>query len=136
MVESFKEIPFDEAKGVEDIDKLLQQHLNISVRECAEALSAALKERAEEFVEELTTVAPYGAYDKLMEDPEAIATFLREDASKPENWTLEFLEYKKEKDQLIELIFSNEAVDDGDNLKGFVFVGLSGKIRHAFPQVH
>ncbi len=136
MVESFKEIPFDEAKGAEDIDKLLQQHLNVSLAQCGEALSASLQERAEEFAGELTSVAPHGDYGKLMENPEDIAKFLREDAAKPERWSLEFLEYKKEKDQLIELVFSNTAVDDGDNLKGFVFIGLSGKIRHAFPQVH
>ena len=85
---------------------------------------------------EMTTLAPNGEYDKLMEEPEAILEFLRREAAKPENWVLEFVEVRKEKDQLMELVFFNKAVDDGDSLKGFVFVGLSGKIRHAFPQVN
>jgi hypothetical protein len=135
MVENFKDIPFDDAKGSEALDKLLQEHLHVSLVECGEALSIALRERAEEFVEELTTVAPHGDYGKLMEESSAILKFLQEEAAKPEHWTVDFLEYK-EKDQLLELVFSNKAVDDGDNLKGFVFIGLSGKIRHAFPQVH
>ena len=135
MVESFKEIPFAEAKGEEEIDKLLQEKLGISLAECATALCDSLRERAEEVAEEMTSLAPNGDYEKLMEEPEAIIKFLREEATKPECWALEFLETKKEKSQLMELVFANKAVDDGDSLKGFVFIGLSGKIRHAFTQV-
>lgn len=136
MVESFKEIPFAEAKGEEAIDALLKEKLGTSIAECAGALCDSLRNRAEEVAEEMTSLAPNGDYEKLMEDPEAIIKFLREEASKPENWSLEFLEVKNEKAQLMEMVFSNKAVDDGDSLKGFVFVGLSGKIRHAFTQVN
>jgi len=135
MVESFKEIPFSEAKGEEEIDKLLKEHLGTSLAECAGALCDSLQSRAEEISTEMTSLAPNGDYGKLIEEPELIVEFLRREAAKPENWSLDFLEVRKEKDQLMELIFSNKAVDDGETLKGFVFVGLSGKIRHAFPQV-
>jgi hypothetical protein len=136
MPDSFKDIPFGEAKESEEIDKLLQEHLKIGLTECAEALSKALLERAEELAPELTSLAPYGDYDKLTEDTDTIIKFLKEEATKTENWKIEFLEVKKEKDQLMELVFFNKSVDDGDILKGFVFLGLSGKIRHAFPQVN
>ena len=136
MIESFKDLNFDDTKEEADIDKILQEKLGISLAYMAEALQGALKKRAEEFVAEMVTVAPYGDYGKLMEEPEAILTFLRDEASKQENWKIYFIEVKKEKDQLIEFIFHNKAVDDGDFLKGFVFVGLSGKIRHVFPQVN
>lgn len=136
MAESFKDIAFGEAKKSEEIDKLLQEHLNISLKDCAEALSNSLQKRAEEMASELTSLAPYGDYGKLTEDSEVITKFLREEATKLENWVIEFLEVKKDTDQLMELVFHNKAVDDGDILKGFVFVGLSGKIRHAFPQVN
>lgn len=135
MATSFKDIPLDEAKKPEDIDKVLQEHLNVSLAQCAEALSVSLQDRAEEFVEELVTVAPHGDYGKLIEGSEAILKFLKEEAYKPENWVLELLGVRSEKDQLVELIFLNKAVDDGDMLKGYVFIGLSGTIRHAFPQV-
>jgi hypothetical protein len=136
MVDSIKDISFDDAKKIEDIDKILQENLHVSLAQCAEALAASLQERAEEYVEELVTVAPHGDYGKLIEEPEAILKFLKEEAYKPEHWIIEMLGAKNEKDQIIEIVFQNKAIDDGDMLKGYVFVGLSGAIRHAFPQVH
>lgn len=136
MVDSIKDISFDDAKKVEDIDKILQENLHVSLAQCTEALSQSLQERAEEFVEELVTVAPHGSYEKLLEEPADILKFLKEEAHKPEHWILEMLGARNEKDQLIELVFQNKAIDDGDMLKGYVFVGLSGSIRHVFPQVH
>jgi hypothetical protein len=136
MPDSFKHIPFGDAKKTEEIDALLQEHLKISLNDCHEALSNSLQKRAEEMAAELTSLAPYGDYGKLTEDPEIITTFLREEATKLDNWKIEFLEVKSDKDQLMELVFHNKAVDDGDILKGFVFIGLSGKIRHAFPQIN
>lgn len=131
-----KDINSDEEQKTEDLDKILQEKLHVSLAQCTEALSVSLKERAEEFVEELVTVAPHGDYSKLLEEPASILKFLQEEAYKPENWTLELLGARSEKDQLIELVFRNKAIDDGEMLKGYVFVGLSGNIRHAFPQVH
>lgn len=136
MVEDFKEISFENLKELEEIDGVLRENLGIGFAECTKALCDSLLERAEEVVEDLPSVAPHGDYSKLLEEPESIAKFLREEAAKPENWKFEMLEVRKAKDQLMELIFVSTAVDDGDILKGFVFVGLSGKIRHAFVQVH
>lgn len=135
MVDSIKDISFDDAKKVEDIDKILQDNLHVSLAQCTEALANSLQERAEEFVEELVSVAPHGDYGKLLEGPDAILKFLKEEAYKPEHWSLEMLGARDEKDQIVELVFQNKAIDDGDMLKGYVFVGLSGTIRHAFPQV-
>lgn len=136
MVESFKDLLPEEAKTPEEIDKVLQEKLGIGLSEMAKALSDSLLERTEELAEELMNIAPYGDYSKLMEETDSITKFLQDEASKPENWKIQFIEAKKEKDQLIEFVFFNKAVDDGDILKGFVFVGLSGKIRHAFAQVN
>lgn len=136
MVESFKDLLPEEAKTPEEIDKVLQEKLGIGLSEMARALSDSLLERTEELAEELMNIAPYGDYSKLMEEKDGITKFLQDEASKPENWKIQFIEAKKEKDQLIEFVFFNKSVDDGDILKGFVFVGLSGKIRHAFAQVN
>lgn len=136
MVEDFKDIPFDDAKGAEELEKVFKEHLGIGFQECSEALSKSLIDRGDELLDDMPNLAPYGNYDKLMEDPTAMLQFLKDEASKPENWEIQFVEVKKDKDQLMELVFFNKAVDDGDILKGFVFLGLSGKIRHAFVQVH
>src|SRR5271166_2816875 len=136
MVNDFKDLKFDEAKTPEDLDKVLREHFGIGFQECSEALSKSLVERCAELIDDMPNLAPYGNYEKLMEKPEDMLQFLKDEASKPENWEIQFIEVKKDKDQLMELVFFNKAVDDGDILKGFVFIGLSGKIRHAFAQVH
>jgi hypothetical protein len=136
MIEKFADIPFGESNKAEDMDNLLQKHLGIGFAQCAEALSASLKERADELLEDLIYIAPYGKFETIIEDKEKILQFLQEEAIKPENWKFQFIEVKKEKDTLMELVFFNDAVDDGDILKGFVFLGFSGNIRHCFTQVH
>jgi hypothetical protein len=132
MVEKLTDISFEGAKTPEEIEKVVQDNLGISFAECGQVLSQSLLERAEELVGELN-IAPYGDYAKVTEDPEQILSFLKEEAVKPENWKISWIDIKGE---LMELMFDNQAVDDGDILKGFVFIGLSGKIRHAFAQVH
>ncbi len=137
MEEVFKKVlNEEEGKGPEAVDKLLQEHLHISLAECAQALSNSLAERAEELIPDLFNLAPYGNYEKFTEDEAVILQFLKEEAVKPENWELQFMEVKKKDDKLLEMVFFNKAVDDGDILKGFVFLGLSGVIRHAFTQVN
>jgi hypothetical protein len=134
MIDNLKDIKFDDAKNAEDMDKILRDNLGIGCMECAQVLSEDLLTKLEDCLEELPNMAPYGDYDKLTEDPQVILKFLKEEASKPENWKLQYVD-REEKSNLLKLIFFNMAVDDGDILKGFVFIGLSGKIRHAFTQV-
>lgn len=136
MVESFKEIGFEGAKSIDELDQVLKDKLGIGFLECGEALQKFIQENAEELVEDVANIAPNGDYGKLLEDKQEMAKFLREEASKPENWEIQMVEVKKKQDQLMELVFFNSAVDDGDIMKGFVFLGLSGKIRHAFVQLN
>ena len=130
--DDLKDISFADAKEPEDIDKILREKIGIGLLECSQALSDALANRADELAPDLPNVAPYGKYDKLIEDQESILQFIKEEAIKPENWTVSFVDAKE---SLMQLTFLNKSVDDGDTLKGHVFVGKSGKIRHAFAQV-
>lgn len=134
--ESPLKLAMKEAKEPEDIDKILREHTGTGLSECASALTASLLERVDEMLEELPYVSPHGDYSKMMEDKDLIRDFLLTEAAKDENWTVQFLEIRKTQDTLMELVFFNKAVDDGDTLKGFVFLGFSGKIRHCFPQVN
>jgi len=136
MIETFKDLVGDDAKTPEDIDAKLKEKLGIGLDAMAGALCDSLKNKAEEVAEDCFSIAPYGDYSKMIEDKAEMVKFLREEASKPEHWKLDFLEVKKKEDKLIEFIFVNSSVDDGDILKGFVFVGFSGIIRHAFAQIH
>lgn len=126
----------DAAKENSETDGILRKHLTIGFAECSEALAKFILERGEECLEDMINLAPYGDYNALTEDKEVMLKFLQEEAIKPENWVIQMVEVKKKGDQLIELLFFNKSVDDGDILKGFVFVGASGKIRHAFVQAH
>ena len=134
MIESFKDLTFEGCKTEEDAAARLQEKLGLALQDCKEALSNSLLIRAEEVVTDLPSCAPYGDYAKLMEDPEVIQKFLEDEASKVENWEIVFFYARKEQDKVAEFVFYNKAVDDGDILKGYVYVGLSGKIRHAFCQ--
>jgi len=136
MIENFDKIISAETGGPEVMDKLLKEHLNIGLSDCTQALSNSLSERAEELLEDIMNLAPYGDYDKLTEDPQVMLSFLKEESCKQENWIIDFVEVEKKGDKLLKLTFLNKSVDDGDILKGFVFLGLSGVIRHAFTQVH
>lgn len=127
---------FNECKKPEDMDKVLREHTGTGFAECKAALTAALTERVDEMLEDLPYCSPHGDYSKMMEDRDLIREFLLNEAAKDEHWEFSFLEMRKKTDTLIELVFVNTAVDDGDVLKGFIFLGLSGKIRHCFPQIN
>lgn len=126
----------NETKDNEEVDQLLRTQTGTGFSECQTALTAALKERVDEIVEDLPYLSPHGDYSKMMEDRDLIRDFLLNEAAKDEHWKIHFLEMRKKSDTLIELVFFNTAVDDGDSLKGLVFLGMSGKIRHCFPQVN
>lgn len=133
-MEDFRELNISDMKFA-DAPAILQEKLGITMEQCSQLLSEALLKKVDDLVEELPSMAPLGDYSKMTEDKEVMRQFLREEAFKPEHWKLEMLEVRKDS-KLMELLFMNKAVDDGDIVKGFVFVGVSGKIRHAFVQVH
>ena len=74
-----------------------------------------------------------GNYEKLIEDNEGMAEFLKTEGHKPEHWELHYISCG-ENDALIQFMFMNKAIDQGDTFKGLVYVSKSGKIRHAFAQ--
>jgi len=134
-ITDFSQLKFDSNDDSAKMDTKIRAALGLGFSECAEALSVALSTKAHEVAQDMINCAPYGKYDQLLEDKEKIAEFFKTEAYKPENWKAQFVEIKKDK-PMMEIVFFNQAVDQGDILQGFVFVGVSGKIRHAFAQVH
>ena len=137
MLEKFDDLKIEELSKEGDfipqLSALLKEQLGIGFEEMTQSLSEWVKSHAEELTHEFVNIAPYEQYDKILEDNDSMAEFLKTEAHKPENWELHFMGVDKKKD-LLEVIFSNKAVDDGDSLRGYVFVSKSGKIRHAFAQ--
>lgn len=136
-----EEFNLEEFLGLQDEDIVetvavkIQEKLGTSLGLMQEALAKALIERAEETVLEMRNIAPHGDYDKLIEDNDGMADFLKNEAQKPENWKLYGIKISDIKKDLISFAFVNIAVDEGDTMQGFVFVSKGGKIKHAFPVV-
>lgn len=145
MIDSIKDLGLDEI--LKDFDKLevheieekidvaLQEKLGVGLENLRNALCESIKTRAEELALDLPNIAPYNDYGKLLEDNDGMAIFLRDDASKLENWLLNAIQEDSKNKTLIKFLFLNKAVDDGHVLEGLVFVSKSGVIRHAFAQV-
>ena len=136
MITDFKDLELDKLNGLEDIEKMFKEKMDLSLSSCGEALEAALKSKAEAMVPDIINLAPNGDYDMLLEEPEEILHFLTNEACKAENWVLQYVEQRKAGDQMLQLMFNNKAVDEGDVVRGIVYVGMSGKIRHAFVSAH
>lgn len=145
MINSIKDLGLDEvlkdfdnleAHEIEEkISAILQEKLNIDLGILRNSLCESIKKRAEELALDLPNIAPYNDYGKLLEDNDSMASFLRDEAAKPENWLLSSLQEDNKNKSLIKFYFANKAVDDGHVLEGLVFVNKSGIIRHAFAQV-
>jgi len=140
MLESIKDLELSDLdQDANDFwDKFnsrLKEKLGIGVDEIKEALSSAIIKSAEELALELPNIAPYGDYEKLLEDNDSMTAFLREEASKLENLTIYTINEDDKQKQLLRFVVICTAVDDGESLKGFVFVSRQGVIRHAFAQV-
>lgn len=130
-----KFLGLDDDDTAETIAVKVQEKLGTSLGTMQEALSKSLAERAEEMTLEMPNIAPMGDYDKLIEDNDGMAEFLKTEAHKSEHWKLYEIKVSDVKKDLLSFVFANMAVDDGDSLKGFVFVSKTGKIKHVFPQV-
>jgi hypothetical protein len=134
MIEKIEDFDLKETDSVEEIDSKIKEKLGVSVPEMQEALSKYVISNAEELTLQLVNIAPLGDYSKLLEDNDSMADFLKSEANKPEHWLLNSLRLSDVNSNLLSFEFINDAIDDGDSFKGFVFVSLQGKIKHAFAQ--
>lgn len=131
-MEDFKGLDLTQAKTLEEIEKLIVEKLNISLPEMKEAICKYVDSHAEELTHQFANIAPYENYEKLLEDNDSMADFLKVEATKQETWHLDMIQPDNKNPNLLEFSFHCKAVDDGNTMKGFAYVGVSGKIRHAF----
>ena len=122
----------------EEIEAQLEEKLGIKMDDLRQSLETATKAQAEELSKEFITLAPYGDYEKLLEDETLIAAFIREEASLSKNWKLSYLEQADTRlvsELLLEFAFDNIAMDPDEALRGLVYVGANGKVKHVFVRV-
>lgn len=133
-MEDFKELDFKADDTEETVEAKLKEKLGVGLDDLKIPLTAFVTEKAEELTHQFANIVPYGDYDKILEDNESMATFLRSEASKSENWKLQWIETTKTAVPLLQFSFKNTAVDDGEGFVGNVYLGLNGKVKHAFAQ--
>lgn len=120
---------------VELIQNIAQDIFKISFDEMKQTLCSFVDNHAEELSRQFINIAPFGDYDLLMESNDEMTSFLRQEATKLENWHIMSLFPSDVNKGLMEFIFvSSVCGDDDEEFKGFVYVNDSGKIKHAFAQ--
>lgn len=132
MIDKIEDFGFTEEHTQEETAAIVKEKLGVGFPEMAGLLAAHLAQKAEELATDYVTVIPYGDYGKLLEGDAKIAHFLRTEAAKEENWMPHklFAADTKEHPKMIQVIFKNQAVDEGDSLTGHVWVSYAGVVRH------
>lgn len=125
------EVGFKNGAGLEQWETILQGKLGMKISDLQQAICEWLKKNSEEVSLDMTNIAPEGDYGRLIEDNDGMAQFLQTEASKPEHWSLLDVRLNN---NMMQFGFSCKVVDDGESLRGFVYVSSGGKIRHAFAQ--
>ena len=134
MINSISDLNLNKDDEMSIVESKIKEKLGIDVLTMKETLSTFAKDHAEQLTKDLVNIIPYGDYANLLEDNTNMANFIKEESSKLENWELFYLAPSDLHPELIEFVFNNLSVDEGDNFQGYVFVNKSGKIKHAFAQ--
>jgi hypothetical protein len=130
MIEKTEDLGMSYEETAEELEKILKEKLGIGFADMTEALSQYTQEHAEELSKDFFTITPYEDYGKLIEDQGKITEFIRQQASKPENWEAIMMEENRSAKDLhmLTFVFHNKAVDNGESLFGYVYVSFDGKI--------
>ena len=132
---NLKTITFSSEDTVEQVEAKIEEIWKVKFSDLRKTLEKCTKEIANKLAEDMITVAPYQDYGKLLEEPEAIAAFIRDEASVPKNWELSMVEETDTRlvaEPLLQLVFDNIALDELGTLRGFIYLSMNGKVKHAF----
>jgi hypothetical protein len=134
MIEKFEDLEIAEDATYEDAQAVIEEKLQIKFSDIIELLNDSLKERAKDIAENFLVMTPFGDWSKILEEQSKIINFLKTKAAQAENWKATYIGISRDPKlpNMVEILFANEAVDEGDILLGYVFLNYSGKIRHLF----
>ena len=131
----FKDLNISSEDTTSEVEAKIKEKLGLEFSAMKEALSTFVKEKAEELSLEFNNIAPYGDYGELLEDNEKMVNFLKEEASLTKNWEISHFMQSDVDPSLLQFIFNNSSVDDGNSFQGHDFVSKNGKIKHAFVRL-
>lgn len=132
---NIKDLEIDFEGTSEEVKAKLEEKLGIKITDLREALEKYTQEHAGELGKDFITLAPYGDYGKLLEEENEIASFINEEAALAKNWALAYLEQADTRlvsENLLEFVFINTAMDEDEALRGIVYIGAGGKVKHVF----
>jgi len=118
----------------EDVwDRQIQEKLYVSLDNMKNEIINWVRDNTMSLAEQFKYVVAFGDYDRFFDEKQLIQGFFAEEASKIENWIISGAKLDL-KLNLIKFAFSCKAIDEGDSLKGYVYVSENGKVKHAFAQ--
>lgn len=124
----------NELSQSENLDELisdfLKESIGVRLSDLKDKLEISLKDNVAAIASEITTLAINGDYSLLLEDYNSIISFLSTEACKSENWQIAMISVHNT--SLLKFLFTNKIVDDGNSIKGVVFVNKDGGIKHSF----
>lgn len=135
MINDISELNLEQTDDLEAINLKVKEKLGVEISTMIDKLSEYVKEKAEVLSNKFINIIAYGDYSRILESQSDIINFLKDEASKPENWKMIYVAPYEDTD-LIQFAFDNSSIDDGDVFQGFVFLSKSGKIRHFFAQLN
>ena len=136
MINDISDLDLKEEDSIQVLEDKIKSKLGLSLPDMVSSLNKFIKDNLLEVCDDFVNIIPYGDYGNLIEDKESMAAFLVEEASKTDNWKLFYIVPSDSNPELIQFVFNNLSVDEGDVFQGHVFVSKSGKIRHSFTQVN
>lgn len=112
----------------------IKSEFNLQREDLITGLATYVQSNAEKLSMNMMNIAPHGNYSKMLHNDDDMAQFLKTEAHEDKNWKLSMIS-PEHKLNLLRFEFSNKAVDDGESLKGMVYVSYQGKVKHAFAQI-
>ncbi len=135
MIKDIADLNFESSDTEEIVSSKIKEKLNIDIPAMKDCLSNFVIDNSDQLSNDFVNIIPYGDYSKFLEDADKISKFLKDEASKIENWKLIYITPSDINQDLIEFVFNNKSIDDGDIFQGHIFLNKSGKIKHAFTKV-
>jgi hypothetical protein len=133
-IEKYADLGLKDEHKIEEVEAILQEKMGIKLDDLRQAIGNYVQSHSEEMSQQFNNIAPLGDYSNLLEDRDSMSFFLKDEAFKNEHWKLFQIEPHTVHKNLLHFTFKNSAIDDGNTCRGFAFVSLSSKLRHAFAR--
>ena len=134
MINSLSDLELTPQDDLDTIESKIKEKLGINFSFLKESLSTFVKDNAPSLAKDTLNIIPYGDYGNLLENFEEISNFLQKEACKIDNWQISYITPSDLYPELIQFVFDNSSIDEGDNFQGYVFVSKQGKVKHVFAQ--